>query len=95
MRFKNTSFENKWFYAFVTEVSYVNNITSRVSFQLDVLLTWMGDFALKSCFVERQHAAADYIGANTVPENLATGTPVVRSRNLAGATGGFCVCELL
>lgn len=91
MRFKNTSFENKWFYAFVTEVSYVNNITSRVSFQLDVLLTWMGDFALKSCFVERQHAAADYIGANTVPENLATGTPVVRSRTQAGATGGFSI----
>ena len=27
LMFKNTSFENKWFYAFVTSIEYVNNYT--------------------------------------------------------------------
>ena len=28
MRFKNTSYENKWFYAFVTKIDYINETTS-------------------------------------------------------------------
>ena len=30
MRFKNTSFENKWFYAFVDSVEYINNTTVEI-----------------------------------------------------------------
>ena len=30
MMFKNTSFENKWFYAFIEKVEYINNITSEI-----------------------------------------------------------------
>jgi hypothetical protein len=34
LMFQNTSFGNKWFYAFVTAIDYVNNVTSRVSLRL-------------------------------------------------------------
>lgn len=70
MRFQNASFENKWFYAFVTSVEYINNVTTQVNFELDVLTTWMGDFTMGQCFVERQHEATDAIGDNIVEENL-------------------------
>lgn len=73
MRFKNTSFENKWFYAFVTSIDYVNNGLTEVTFELDIMLTWMGDFELGECFVERQHVTNDTIGANIASENLDTG----------------------
>lgn len=92
MRFKNTSYENKWWYAFVTDVIYVNDNTTEVRFELDVMMTWMGEFTLSPCFVERQHSDRDYIGYNTVPESLSYDAPVIRKRSLAGATGGFsCV----
>ena len=42
MRYKNTSFENKWFYAFILSVNYVNNITVEIEFEIDVMMTWMG-----------------------------------------------------
>lgn len=73
MMFKNTSFENKWFYAFITGVEYVNNITSRVYFEIDVLQSWLFDFTLGECFVEREHSATDVAGDNLVPETLETG----------------------
>ena len=68
MRYRNTSFENKWFYAFVTKVNYINNITTEIEFEIDVLMTWQGAFTLKQCFIERQHEVSDQIGNNIEPE---------------------------
>lgn len=73
IRFKNTSFENKWFYAFVKNVEYINNNCTQVNFELDVMMTWMGAFTLHECFIERQHTVGDKIGANICDEGLETG----------------------
>ena len=32
MMFQNTNFGNKWFYAFITSVEYVNNTVSEITF---------------------------------------------------------------
>ena len=71
MRYKNTSFENKWFYAFITRVNYINNQTSEVEFVPDVVTTWMGAFSLGGCLVEREHVINDAIGAHLMDEGLA------------------------
>ena len=68
LAFQNTSFGSKWFYAFITGVEYVNNITSEVSFELDVLQTYWFDITIGQCFVEREHVVDDTIGANTIAE---------------------------
>lgn len=73
MMFKNTNFENKWFYAFVDQVEYVNNNTVDVRFHIDVMQSWHFDYVLNECFIERQHTTSDVIGENTVPEQLETG----------------------
>lgn len=77
MRFKNTSFENKWFYAFVTKVDYVNNLTTEVQFQIDKIMTWMGTFTLNEAYIERQHTLNDGIGNNIAEEGLSVGEYVV------------------
>jgi hypothetical protein len=73
MMFKNTSYENKWFYAFVTDVTWVNNVTWEVSFILDVLQTYYFDFTYEKCFIERQHSVTDKVGDNIIDEGLETG----------------------
>lgn len=77
MRYKNTSFENKWFYAFVTRVNYINNQTSEVEFIPDVVTTWMGAFSLGGCLVEREHVINDAIGAHLMDEGLSVGDYVI------------------
>lgn len=77
MMFQNSSYGNRWFYAFITEVEYINDATAQVNFVLDVMQTWHFDYELKQCFVEREHAADDRIGANLAPENLDCGEFVV------------------
>lgn len=73
MRFINTSYENKWWYAFVKDVIYINDNTTEVQFELDPMMSWMGEFSLSACFVERQHSETDEIGDNLVPENFELG----------------------
>lgn len=73
LAFQNTSFGSKWFYAFITSVEYVNNITSEITFEIDVLQTYFFNYTLKKCFVEREHSTTDVIGENILPEPLATG----------------------
>lgn len=73
MMFQNTNYGNKWFYAFIKSVEYVNNETSEIEFVIDVLQTWFFDYTLDYCFVEREHTATDEVGSNLVPENFDVG----------------------
>lgn len=73
MRFKNTSFENKWFYAFVKNAEYINNGVTEITFELDTMMTWMGSFTLGQCFIERQHTLHDGIGNNICDEGIPVG----------------------
>ncbi|MBP9988956.1 MAG: hypothetical protein KBT46_05600 [Ruminococcus sp.] len=71
--FKNTNFGNKWFFAFVNSIDYVNNSTAEIKFEIDVIQTWLFDFELKQSFIDREHTSTDSIGGNVVPENIETG----------------------
>lgn len=76
MMFQNTAYGGKWFYAFINEVEYINNNCSEITYSIDVMQTWMFDYQLGACFVEREHSATDEIGDNTVPENFEIGEKV-------------------
>lgn len=77
MAFRNTDFTGKWFYAFITNVEYVNNNTSEIHFELDVIQTYYTNVVFNDCLIERQHSTTDNIGDNLVPENLEIGEYVV------------------
>jgi hypothetical protein len=73
--YQNTSYGDKWFYAFITKVDYISNGTTNIKIKTDVYQTWCFDVTWKQSFIEREHIAKnnDIIGANTQPENLETG----------------------
>lgn len=73
MMFQNSAYGNKWFYAFITSVEYVNNVTSEITFEIDDMQTWFFDFTLDMCYVEREHSVTDEIGDNIMPESVECG----------------------
>lgn len=79
LMFKNTAFENKWFYAFVTKVEYISDTVTGFNFVIDIMQTWLPniDYQIGKCFVDREHAAKDYVGSNLVDENINLGTEPV------------------
>lgn len=76
--FQNTSYSNKWFYAFVTKLEYVNRGTTYVHVQLDVFQTWKFEMNFKPSYVIREHCKLwNDDGTpviNTVDEGLNYGT---------------------
>lgn len=70
MAFQNTAYGTKWFYAFITEVEYINNVTSEITYEIDVMQTYRFDITIGECFVEREHVTDDSIGANTIAEPI-------------------------
>lgn len=76
MMFKNPSFGNKWFYAFVDKIEYVNDVTTDVFYTIDNLQSWWGNWKPDACWIERQTAGADIVGENLQPEPVALGNYV-------------------
>nr|DAM30798.1 MAG TPA: Major tail protein [Caudoviricetes sp.] len=77
--YKNDSYSNKWFYAFITDCNYVNDGMSTIKIETDVFQTWQFDIVYKNSFIEREHVSNDSVGAHTLPENLEHGTYVINS----------------
>lgn len=79
MMYRNSDFGTKWFYAFVTNIEYVNDSSSIITFELDAYQTFQFDIQILNSFVEREHVADDTVGLHTVPENLETGPYIATS----------------
>lgn len=72
MMFQNTSFGSRWFYAFITSVEYINNVTIELHYEIDYMQTWfIGDnISQGECYIERRTPtqAEDTINKNFEPE---------------------------
>ncbi len=79
LMFKNSAFGNKWFYAFITNIEYVSNNCSIITYDIDEMQTFLFDYTLKQCFVEREHSETDNFGENLVDEGLDPGEYVVNA----------------
>lgn len=71
--FQNFNFGSKWFYAYIKSINYVSNEVSEITFEMDVIQTWLFDFEPDFCFVERTHPATDVIGEHIEPEGIEIG----------------------
>ena len=81
LMFKNKAYGDKYFYAFITNISYINPNTSAISFELDVFQTWFMDVEFKPSYVEREHCQrwnSDGTPViNTIPEGLDYGSEYI------------------
>ena len=84
LAFQNTNYGNKWFYAFITSVEYVNDITSEITFEIDDLQTWYFDMVLQPSMIERAHTPTDVIGEHIEPEPVVLGEYVYNNKSVEG-----------
>lgn len=79
--YQNENYSNKYFYAFIEEMNYINDSMTEIKIKTDVFQTWQFDFEFKKSFVEREIVSDDTIGKNTIPENLEYGEYVQVASN--------------
>lgn len=71
--YRNDAYSDKWFYAFITNMEYLNDSVTAITIKTDVWQTWQFDLDFKQVFVEREHVNDDTVGLHTVPEGLELG----------------------
>lgn len=73
--YQNTNYSDKWFYAFITDVMYLNDEVCGLKLETDTFQSWQFDIVYKPSFIEREmlSTANDVPGANTIPEDLEIG----------------------
>lgn len=76
MRFKNTSFENRYIYCFITDVDYISNEVTLVRYGIDYVQTlsfWSSNstmFNFNECVIEREHTVSDRLFEHLLPEGI-------------------------
>lgn len=82
--YKNTTYSNKWFYAYITDYTYISDNMTELSIKTDVFQTWQFDLEYKQSFIEREHVNNDEVGVNTIPEDFETGEYICNSHSTDG-----------
>ena len=79
--YQNTHFANKWFYAFIDDVKWINPSLTEVHLKTAYFQTWQFDLVFKDSFIEREHVNDDTIGLHTIPEDVETGEYVMQANS--------------
>ena len=88
--YRNDSYSNKWFYAFITSINYVNDGLTTIQIETDVFQTWQFDLVYMNSFIEREHVSDDTIGLHTIPEGLETGDYIINDSNVLSNKMNLC-----
>lgn len=91
--YQNHNYTNKWFYAYIVRMEYVNDNMTNIYIKTDPYQTWQFDIEFKRSFVEREHVNNDTFGLHTVPENLETGEYIINEvEELDIRSGNYFIC---
>ena len=74
--YDNKNFSNRWVYAYITEIEYINANVSHIHIKTDVFQTWFLDCEILPSFVVRETVINDDLFKHTLPENLPTGEQI-------------------
>lgn len=70
----------KYFFAFITNVEYVNPETTLIHFQLDVMQSWFFEIEWERSLIEREHVKDDSLYANLEPEDIQVNERIAYSK---------------
>ena len=75
--YRNEAYSNKWFYAFITGMEYLNDNVTAIAIKTDTWQSYQFDLTFKPVLIDREHTNDDTVGSNTLPEDLELGEFVV------------------
>jgi len=87
--YRNKSFTDRWFYAFITKMEWASDNTTYVYVETDPFQTWFLDCQLLKSFVVREHSLTDDPGDNVVAESLELGEYVQNGSKVYAGLGEF------
>lgn len=82
--YDNIHFSQKWIYAFIEDIEYVNDNCTNLHIKTDVFQTWFLNCDILPSYIKRETVINDNIGVHTLPEGLPIGTPKYFDKKIIG-----------
>lgn len=76
--YRNSQYSDKWFYAFITGLTYESNTTTGVQIKTDVFQTYMFEYDIKRSYILRETVDDDTYGKHLVSESFDLGNYVLK-----------------
>ena len=76
--YRNSQYSDKWFYAFITGMTYESNVVTGVQIKTDVFQTYMFEYQLKESYILRETVDDDTYGKNLISESFDLGNYVLK-----------------
>lgn len=89
---QNADISSKWYYAFITSVEFLSPGTTKIYYELDVIQTYICNWDLHQCFVERCHELTDAPGNNIVDEGLELGEYIINEAEQTDKFDDYSIC---
>lgn len=88
--YQNEAYGDKWFYAYITNMRWLNDKVTEITIRTDVWQTFQFELTFKASFIEREHVNNDAVGLHTIPEGLETGEYVCSGLTSLYSGGNTC-----
>lgn len=92
LRFQNSGFGLKWFYAFITDIKYISNTVSEIFYEIDSIQTWYFNFTINNNFVERLHTPTDNLFEHIEPDVAPFGDDYIYAKKTTKDFANLNVC---
>ncbi|MBQ5474972.1 MAG: hypothetical protein IIT65_09850 [Lachnospiraceae bacterium] len=91
--YQNENYGNKWFYAFITDMRYINDNMTEITIDTDAWQTWQFDITLNNMFVEREIVAKtdDVFGKYRIDEGLEIGELIHQATGVTASLNPYYV----
>ena len=93
--YRNEGFTTKYYFCFITNMEYINENCTGITFETDVWQTYQFNLTYNPCFVEREHVNNDTVGLHTIPEGLETGDYIIDKKTKRTGYGKDNICFIL
>lgn len=92
LMYRNTAHSNKWFYAFIKDITWLSDSSSAIKFETDVYQTWSFLLRYGNSLIERETPPTDEIGEHLLDEGLQLSDYTQIGDGMAAQLGGMVIC---
>ena len=92
LMYRNTAHSNKWFYAYIKDITWLSDHSSAIKFETDVYQTWRFALRFRESLIERETVPSDSIGEHLLDEGLQLGDYVQSGNGITAGLGKLSIC---
>ena len=92
LMYRNSDYTNKWFYAYIKDITWLSDNSTAIKFETDPYQTWRFNLRIRPSLIERETVESDLIGEHLLDEGLDLGDYTQSGNGITSGLGKLSIC---